>query len=100
MSDGMTRTRIALVIAALLLVVVAGFLLRPAWLGGMFRGIEPHFDGRCRLVEGPGGAEDVGAEPNAQFHPAMVTLSDSVLMLAAADEQGTGFETWRLKVAP
>ncbi len=55
----MTRTRIALVIAALLLVVVAGFLLRLAWLGGMFRGIEPHFDGRCRLVEGPVGPEDV-----------------------------------------
>lgn len=66
----------------------------------VFGGVRTSTNAIAETDAWPGGAEVVGAEPNAQFHPAMVTLSDSVLMLAAADEQGTGFETWRLKVAP
>lgn len=48
----------------------------------------------------PDGAEVIGVEPSAESAPTMVTLPDSVLMLSAADETGTAFETWRLTVAP
>ncbi len=51
--------RIILAIVALLVLVVGGWLLRLAWLTGTFKSIEPHFAGRCRLIDGPVGAEDL-----------------------------------------
>jgi arylesterase/paraoxonase len=44
---------------AVVAVGLAGFILRIAWLSGSFKTITPHFDGRCRLVDGPIGPEDV-----------------------------------------
>lgn len=82
----MTRTRIALVVVALLLVVVAGFLLRLAWIGGMFRSIEPHFDGRCRLIEGPVGTEDVTIDPAGPR--ALVSAADRRAELAGQPVPG------------
>lgn len=47
-------------LAALVVVALAGFqLARIAWMGGVFTSIEPHFDGHCRLIEGPVGGEDL-----------------------------------------
>jgi len=35
------------------------FVLRILWLAGSFRTITPHFAGRCQLIDGPVGPEDV-----------------------------------------
>ncbi|MDX2170469.1 MAG: SMP-30/gluconolactonase/LRE family protein [Deltaproteobacteria bacterium] len=51
--------RIVLAFVALLVLAVGGWVLRLLWLGGTFRSIEPHFAGRCTLVDGPVGAEDL-----------------------------------------
>lgn len=49
-------TLIALAAAA---VVVIIFTLRVLWLAGSFRTITPHFAGRCQLIDGPVGPEDL-----------------------------------------
>lgn len=41
---------------------VAAFILRTVYLAGYFRSIEPHFNGTCRLVKGPIGAEDIALD--------------------------------------
>lgn len=51
--------RIAGALLAGLLLLVGGFVLRLLWIGGAFVTIEPHFAGRCRLVDGPVGPEDL-----------------------------------------
>ncbi|MGH7789734.1 MAG: strictosidine synthase family protein [Candidatus Binatia bacterium] len=43
----------------LVLASVGGFTLRTLWRAGAFRSIEPHFAGRCRLIEGAVGSEDL-----------------------------------------
>lgn len=60
------RWRMALAVLLLLALLVAGFLLRLAWLGGVFTRIRPHFAGRCRLVEGPVGPEDLTIDAPAR----------------------------------
>lgn len=70
----MTARRVVLGVVLLLVLAVAGFMLRLAWLGGMFTRIEPHFDGRCRLVEGPVGPEDVTIDAPARR--ALVSAAD------------------------
>jgi arylesterase/paraoxonase len=58
--------RIVLVVLLLLVLLVIGFFVRLAWLGGVFTRIEPHFAGQCRLVEGPVGAEDLTIDAPAR----------------------------------
>jgi arylesterase/paraoxonase len=53
------RWRVIAIVAALLLLAVGVFVGRILWLGGAFARITPHFDGTCRLIDGPVGAEDV-----------------------------------------
>jgi arylesterase / paraoxonase len=60
------RWRIVLIVLLLLAVFIVGFLLRLAWLGGVFTRITPHFAGHCRLVEGPVGPEDLTIDAPAR----------------------------------
>jgi len=55
--------------AGIILVVavlgVGAFTLRTVYLAGYFRTINPHFDGTCRLIEGPVGSEDLTIDRSA-----------------------------------
>ena len=53
------RWRIAAIVVAVPVLVLAMFVGRILWIGGTFARINPHFAGTCRLVEGPVGAEDL-----------------------------------------
>jgi len=65
----------ALAVALVLVAVVAGmFAARIVWIGGVFRSIKPHFAGRCHLVEGPVGPEDLTIHP--QTGVAYISASD------------------------
>lgn len=44
---------------AVVVLAVAGFIVRTLWIAGSFKTIEPHFAGKCRLIDGPVGAEDI-----------------------------------------
>jgi arylesterase/paraoxonase len=57
------RRKLVFAVLGLLVLAVAGFVLRIVWIGGVFRSIEPHFDGNCRLVRGPVGPEDLTIHP-------------------------------------
>jgi len=74
------RWRVVLIVVLLLAIFVVGFLLRLAWLGGVFTSIKPHFAGHCRLVEGPVGPEDLTIDAPARR--AIVSASDRRAMLA------------------
>lgn len=78
--------RILLGIVALLVLVVGGWFLRLAWLGGAFRSIEPHFDGHCRLVEGPVGAEDLTID--SRNGRAYLSATDRRAAMAGAPQPG------------
>jgi arylesterase/paraoxonase len=74
-------------IAVLVLAVaVGGLTLRTLWLAGAFRGIEPHFDGTCRLVEGAVGPEDITIDGREQV--AYVSASDRRATAAGAPVPG------------
>ena len=55
----MTGLRLLLLIVLL----VAAWLARTLWLGGVFRTLEPHFAGRCTEVAGIPGPEDLTIHP-------------------------------------
>lgn len=57
------RLRLVLALVALL---VLGWGLRTLWLGGVFRSLEPHFEGRCITVAGVPGPEDLTLHPERQ----------------------------------
>ena len=46
------------------LLVGGGFVLQSMVSAGVFKTLEPHFDGQCRLVEGVTGAEDITIDPD------------------------------------
>lgn len=68
------RRRIALFAVLAAVALIGGQVLRIAWLGGVFTSIEPHFDGHCRLVEGPVGAEDLTID--AAANRAIISATD------------------------
>src|SRR6476469_9300586 len=74
------RWRVVLIVLLLLAIFVVGFLLRLAWLGGVFTSIKPHFAGHCRLVEGPVGPEHLTIDAPARR--ASVPASDRPAMSA------------------
>jgi arylesterase/paraoxonase len=80
------RWRIVLYVLLALLALVAGFLLRLAWLGGMFTRIKPHFAGHCRLIEGPVGPEDLTIDAPARR--AIISASDRRAMFAGKPVPG------------
>ena len=47
----------------LIVLLVAAWLARTLWLGGVFRTLEPHFAGRCSEVAGIPGPEDLTIHP-------------------------------------
>lgn len=59
------RRRAILLSLAVVALAVCVVVVRILWLGGMFRHLEPHFAGRCRLVEGPVGPEDLTIHPKS-----------------------------------
>jgi arylesterase/paraoxonase len=68
------RWRLLVLVLLVLAAAVAVFLLRLAWLGGMFVSIKPHFAGHCRLVTGPVGPEDLTIDAPARR--AIISASD------------------------
>lgn len=57
------RRRLILLVLGALAVVVLWQVGRILVIGGVFRTIEPRFAGRCQLVPGPVGAEDITIHP-------------------------------------
>jgi arylesterase/paraoxonase len=53
------RWRVVGWVAAVLVLVALGWVGRLFWMGGAFRRISPHFNGSCRLIDGPVGPEDI-----------------------------------------
>ena len=60
---GRMRNRAIVFSLAATVGVMGLFVARILWVGGMFRSIEPHFAGRCHLVNGPVGPEDLTIHP-------------------------------------
>jgi arylesterase/paraoxonase len=77
---------IALAVVAL---VVGVFTVRIVWIGGVFRSIEPHFAGRCRLVQGPVGPEDLTIHPKTGV--AYISASDRRAMFGGNPVPGAIF---------
>jgi arylesterase/paraoxonase len=80
------RWRILLAVVLVLAALVAAFLLRLAWLGGMFVRITPHFAGQCRLVRGPVGPEDLTIDEPARR--AIISASDRRALAAGTPVPG------------
>jgi arylesterase/paraoxonase len=65
--------RVGIVLGVVVL-CAAGLVLHTLWIAGAFKTIEPHFAGRCRLVTGPVGPEDLTIHPRTGV--AYVSASD------------------------
>jgi arylesterase/paraoxonase len=52
------------IILLVLILSLAGYVLRVLYQAGQFRSIEPHFEGSCRHVGGPMGVEDLTIHPD------------------------------------
>ncbi|MFN8640193.1 MAG: SMP-30/gluconolactonase/LRE family protein [Candidatus Binatia bacterium] len=78
--------RAVLVMVLLLALLAGGFTLRVLWLGGAFTRIHPHFAGRCRLVEGPVGPEDLTIDAPARR--AIVSATDRRAAQAGSPKPG------------
>lgn len=82
----MPRRRLALIAVAVAVIFVGGFVLRIAWIGGVFTSIEPHFDGQCRLVGGPVGSEDLTID--AAGNRAFISATDRRALAAGQPVPG------------
>lgn len=80
------RGRLWLIAFALVALLGLGFLIRIAWIGGLFTRIAPHFAGRCRLVDGPVGTEDVTID--ARAGRAYISAADRRAEMAGAPKPG------------
>ncbi len=56
----------ARIVTWLLVLGVVAWLGRTLWIGGVLRGIEPHFAGICRPVAGVAGPEDLTVDPETR----------------------------------
>jgi arylesterase/paraoxonase len=68
------RLRIVGIVLGGVAIVAAGLVVQTLWLAGVFRRIEAHFSGSCRLVAGPVGPEDITIDPRTGL--AYVSASD------------------------
>jgi len=80
------RRRLILLLLSVFAVVVLWQVGRILVIGGVFRTIEPHFAGRCRLVPGPVGAEDVTIHPVTGV--AYLSASDRRAVMAGTPKPG------------
>jgi arylesterase/paraoxonase len=80
------RRRVVLAVLAVVVLAVLVQLGRILLMGGVFRGIDPHFAGQCRLVPGPVGAEDLTIHPRTGV--AYLSASDRRAELAGAPRPG------------
>jgi arylesterase/paraoxonase len=86
----MRRMRRTIMIALAVIVgIVAAFAARIVWIGGVFRTIEPHFAGRCHLVQGPVGPEDLTIHPKTGV--AYISAADRRAMLKGRPVPGAIF---------
>ena len=81
--------RTVLIALGLVAVVVVVFIARIVWIGGVFRTIDPHFAGRCHLVEGPVGPEDLTIHPKTGV--AYISASDRRAMARGKPVPGAIF---------
>jgi arylesterase/paraoxonase len=56
-------TKRILITLAVLVVLVAGWVIYLYWMAGQFKTIEPHFSGKCKAVGGVVGPEDITIHP-------------------------------------
>ena len=71
---------------AVVALAAIAFVARILWLGGVFRRITPHFDGTCRLIDGPVGPEDITI--NQRTGRAYISASDRRASMAQAPVPG------------
>jgi arylesterase/paraoxonase len=89
------RSKIVLYVAGALVLLVAGFILQLLHAAGQFKTLEPHFSGRCTLVTGILGAEDVTIHPRTRI--AYISAADRRSLLAGGASRG-GIYAYDLKV--
>ncbi len=80
------RRRLIQIVLSIVAVVVLWQVGRILVIGGVFRTIEPHFSGRCRMVPGPVGAEDVTIHPVTGV--AYLSASDRRSVMAGTPKPG------------
>ncbi len=83
------RKKKTVIVLAVTVAVIGGFVLRTLWRAGAFLSIEPHFSGRCRLVSGPMGPEDLTIHPKSGV--VYISASDRRAALAGRPVPGAIF---------
>lgn len=83
------KVKIAGLVVGLLLAALVVYLLYIFSVTGMFRFIEPHFNGACTPVRGTPGAEDITLQPGGEM--AYISSDDRRAALAGAPRSGAIF---------
>lgn len=78
--------RLTLLGLAVLAAGTGAFTLRLLWRAGAFKSIEPHFSGRCRLIEGAVGSEDLTIDERSGR--AYISSTDRRAAMAGAPRPG------------
>ncbi len=68
------------------LAAIAGLALESMVSAGVFRSIEPHFDGQCTRVDGVVGAEDITIDPETGM--AYISAMDRRTLMATGEHKG------------
>lgn len=68
------------------LAVVSAVIIESMVSAGVFRSIEPHFDGQCTRVEGVVGAEDITIDPETGM--AFISAMDRRTLMATGEHNG------------
>jgi arylesterase/paraoxonase len=76
----------ALAALAVLLVLAGAWALRMLWQAGAFKSIAPRFAGRCALVKGPVGPEDITVHPRTGV--AYISAADRRAVIAGKPVPG------------
>ncbi len=64
----------ALLVILILILIIAGWVLKLVWDAGQFKSLEPHFAGNCRQIPGVVGPEDITIHPETGI--AYISSSD------------------------
>lgn len=80
------KFRKTLIGSGLVVAVVAGLVVETMHTAGVFRSIEPHFDGQCTRVDGVVGAEDITIDPETGM--AYISAMDRRTLIATGEHKG------------
>jgi arylesterase / paraoxonase len=90
--------RRALLVAVVLGLAVAAWLVETLWVGGYWRDVGPHFAGTCRAIEGIPGPEDLTIHPRTGI--AYVSSSDRRAAAAGRAPHGAIYALDLAEAAP